>query len=53
MLLKIHSSGTGMAPLPNSELLTYIFQGTGFCTNYNSFLACRALFGVAMVSLVA
>ena len=28
-----------------------IFQGTGFCQTYPQFLACRALFGVAMGGL--
>lgn len=30
---------------------TLEIQGTGFCQTYNQFLACRALFGIAMGGL--
>ena len=33
------------------RLTPFFHQGTGFCSNYRSFLACRALFGVAMGGL--
>lgn len=35
----------------NNILFIVLELGTGFCTDYRSFLACRALFGVAMGGL--
>jgi SHS family lactate transporter-like MFS transporter len=35
----------------NNLLFIVLELGTGFCTSYKSFLACRALFGIAMGGL--
>ncbi|RDL39850.1 MFS general substrate transporter [Venustampulla echinocandica] len=35
----------------NNFLFIVLELGTGFCTTYNQFLACRALFGIAMGGL--
>lgn len=35
----------------NNILFIVLELGTGFCQNYNQFLACRALFGIAMGGL--
>ncbi|OQU96999.1 hypothetical protein CLAIMM_03004 [Cladophialophora immunda] len=57
MLRSVGSIGFGLAAdrygrkwlfIINNALFIVIQLGTGFCQNYQQFLACRALFGVAM-----